>query len=90
MTVAPITFLAIWMPIEPRLPPAPMTSTVSPAFSSATLNSRFQAVGTWRITTAAWWKSSRPGSSIAAQAGTQTSSAKPPGRLMPIMPIGPE
>ena len=41
----------------PRLPPAPMISTVSPFFSSATLNSRFQAVGTWRITTAASRKS---------------------------------
>ena len=30
-----------------------MISTVSPALSSATLNSRFQAVGTWRMTTAA-------------------------------------
>ncbi len=29
----------------PRLPPAPMISTVSPFFSSATLNRRFQAVG---------------------------------------------
>jgi hypothetical protein len=49
-----MTFFAIWMPMLPRLPPAPMTSTVSPALSSATLNSRFQAVGTWRMTTAAW------------------------------------
>ncbi len=39
--------------------------------------------------TAAWWKSSPSGSSIAAQAGTATISAKPPGHLMPIMPVGP-
>src|SRR5258707_11377890 len=38
--------------------------------------------------TAAAWKSSPSGSSTAAQAGTATISAKPPGRLMPIMPVG--
>ncbi len=66
-----------------------MISTVSPALSPATLNSRFQAVGTWRVTTAAWWKSSPSGNAITAQDGTATSSAKPPGRLIPIMPVGP-
>src|SRR5207237_7618526 len=34
-------------------------------------------------------KSSLSGSSIAAQAGTATISAKPPSRLMPIIPVGP-
>src|SRR5438309_1931892 len=45
ITVAPITFLAIWMPVMPRLPPAPMISTVSPCWSFAVLMRRFQAVG---------------------------------------------
>src|SRR5580704_15164004 len=53
MTRAPITFLAIWMPTVPRLPPAPMISTVSPALSAVTWTSRFHAVHTWRSTPAA-------------------------------------
>ena len=58
-------------------------------FSWATLHSRFQAVGQWRMTTAAEWKSSVSGTGSRAAAGTVMSSAKPPGRLMPIIPVGP-
>ena len=75
--------------MEPRLPPAPMISTVSPYFSSATCMSRFHAVGTWRMTTAARESRDFAEWRTPAQAGTATSSAKPPGRLMPIMPCGP-
>src|SRR3954453_21075826 len=90
ITLAPTTYLASWMPVVPRLPPAPMTSTDSPGASSATLNNKFQAIGACRMTTAAARKSSPVGTATAAQEATQTSSAKPPGRLMPIMPSGPE
>ena len=74
----------------PRLPPAPMISTVSPGFSLATLTSRFQAVGDVAHHHGGVAEiEARPARRTVAQAGTQTSSAKPPGRLMPIMPSGP-
>ena len=43
-------------------------STLSPAFSLATLQSKFHAVGAWRMITAAWWKSSLSGTAMAALA----------------------
>jgi len=90
ITVAPATFLAIWMPMLPRFPPAPITRMVSPAFSAAQSNRSFHAVGACRMITAASWNPSGPGTVTAATAGTVTSSAKPPGRRTPSMPRAPE
>ena len=66
-----------------------MIRTVSPGSSLAVLTRRFQAVGAWRMITAASLKASPAGTATAMQAGSATSCAKPPGRLMPIMPVGP-